>query len=359
MPKFTHRGAYVLGALALFIALDGTSVAQTAVRAITGADVRNGSLTGRDVRNRSLTAADLAPGVLRAGPQGPAGAQGPAGSQGPAGPQGPAGERGETGPPGPDPMGATHVRVRGDGKTPTANAEALRAALASITDASAAKPYVLQLAPGVYDLGSTTLAMKPEVSIAGAGAGATRITGDQAQIPFGEALVVGADRTVLRDVTVTNQSDAQGSFHTVLAVTNGARMRIEDAVLEGRTSGFRAYALVAERDSSVEVRESRLESDSQFEAGAALAFTGSSIRVRGSELVARSSQSAVSLAVSQFGSTAVVENSALASSDIALLTTDGAKATVGASRVEGRASGNLTCVASYNGSFAPLSGNCS
>ena len=57
------------------------------------------------------------------------------------------------------------------------NGAALRAALASITDASATRPYVIQLAPGIYELGHATLAMKPDISIAGAGAAVTRITG--------------------------------------------------------------------------------------------------------------------------------------------------------------------------------------
>ena len=79
MLKTPHIGsAHVLAAVALFVALGGTAMANDKVRAfVTGADVRNGSLTGKDVRNRSLTAADLAPGVLRAGSQGPAGPQGP------------------------------------------------------------------------------------------------------------------------------------------------------------------------------------------------------------------------------------------------------------------------------------------
>ena len=151
--------AHLLVGVMLFVALGGTAMADDSVRAlITGADVRNGSLTGRDVRNGSLTRSDLAPGALRAGPAGP------------TGPQGPPGERG---PGGPDLAGATHVRVRGD-RSPAENGEALRGALAAITDASAAKPYVIQLAPGSYgQLGGTTLAMKPDVSIAGAGADPT------------------------------------------------------------------------------------------------------------------------------------------------------------------------------------------
>jgi hypothetical protein len=318
-------------------------VAETAMRAITGADVRNGSLTGRDVKNRSLTRADLAPGVLRRGPAGPAGAEGRAGARGPAGPAGP------------DLAGATHVRVRGD-RTPAANGEALRAALASITDAAATRPYVLQLAPGVYELGDRTLAMKPDVSITGAGAAVTRITGDQRQIALDEALVLGADRTLLRDVTVTNRGDAGADLHNVLAVSGGAAMRIEDAVVEAETAVVRGWALIATGGSSVEVRDSRLVSDSR-DPNAALATEGSQLRIRGSELVAAGQGHAHGLTARDPGTTAVVENSSIESSGRALNGIRGT-ITVGASRLVGGVSGDVTCVGSYDGNFAPLSASC-
>ena len=79
--------------------------------------------------------------------------------------------------------------------------------------------------------------MKPHVSIAGAGAAVTRITGDQAQDVFGEGLVIGADGTMLRDVTVTNRGDAGGNFHYVMVVPGATAMRIEDAVVEVHTVG--------------------------------------------------------------------------------------------------------------------------
>ena len=355
--------AHALAAIALFVALGGTSVAATAVRAITGADVRNGSLTGRDVRNGSLTRADLAPGVLTAGPAGSQGPAGPTGSQGPAGPQGPAGERGDRGPAGPDLAGATHVRVRGD-LAPVKNGVELRDALASITDASPIKPYVIQLAPGVYELGDTTLAMKPDVSIAGAGADSTRITGDQSQVAFGDALVLGADRTLLRDVTVVNGGDMATAYHSVLAVSGGATMRIEDAVLEAETTGIRGNVLIASSGASVEVRDSRLVSDSGALPTAAQAVGGSALRIRGSELVAKGQDSAFALEV--INSTASVESSTLVSPNFAISAVGSAGAKVGASRVVGTARGvvssgvrgSVTCVGSYDADFVPVNNDC-
>ncbi len=223
------------------------------------------------------------------------------------------------------------MRVRGD-RTPAENGAALRAALASITDASATRPYVIQLAPGVYELGHETLAMKPDVSIAGAGAATTRITGDQGQATLGEALVLGADRTLLRDVTVVNRGDMAAHFHNAMAVLGGAAMRIEDAVVEGGGSpepGGGGGPATPTRRIVVAV----------------YVADGSDVRIRGSELVASSQLPPFALYLQGDGSTAVVENSALVSPHLGVAALTGATATVGASRVEG-------------GGFAPVDVNC-
>jgi hypothetical protein len=69
--------------------------------AVTGAQVRDGSLTGRDVRNSSLTTRDVRNQSLLAqdfnAGQLPAGPQGPKGDTGDRGPQGLQGEPGATG----------------------------------------------------------------------------------------------------------------------------------------------------------------------------------------------------------------------------------------------------------------------
>ena len=65
-------------------------------------------------------------------------------------------------------------------------------------------------------------------------------------------------------------------------------MRIEDAVLEGRTRVPAAYALTASGGSFVEVNDSRLMSGSE-ETHVAIGIEGSDFRIRGSELVAMGS----------------------------------------------------------------------
>jgi hypothetical protein len=245
------------------------------------------------------------------------------------------------------------VRVRGD-RARAENGAALRAALASITDASQAKPYVLQLAPGVYELGGTPLAMKPDVSIAGAGADATRIAGDVGHNSLGVALIQGATRTVLRDLTIVNRGDVNARLHATLTLFD-ATMRIEDAVLEAHAANDDGIALVMSL-ASVEVRDSRLESDSAGVGRAATALAGSRLWIRGSELVARGAW-AYGLSVHDAGTSAIVENSALVSSGEAVWANAG-QAQVGASRIVGAAGGNVTCVGSYDGRFDPVGAGC-
>jgi hypothetical protein len=80
--------------LAVFLALGGPAFAvdagRSALKLITGKNVKDSSLTTKDIKNRSLLSADFKPGQL------------PAGAQGAAGPAGPTGPKGNTGPPGAD-----------------------------------------------------------------------------------------------------------------------------------------------------------------------------------------------------------------------------------------------------------------
>jgi hypothetical protein len=109
----------VLALLALFVALGGTAVGESAMTAanelITGKQIKNKSVTSADIKDNSLRRSDIragavtsdevADGSLRAADfqagQLPAGERGPSGQTGAAGPQGPKGEIGAAGPQGP------------------------------------------------------------------------------------------------------------------------------------------------------------------------------------------------------------------------------------------------------------------
>lgn len=100
----------MIGSIALFVALSGTSYAvatqvapqsvgtvQLKNNAVTSPKIRANAVTSVHVRNRSLQANDFARGQLPAGAEGPEGPEGPAGPTGPTGPAGPAGPAGAAG----------------------------------------------------------------------------------------------------------------------------------------------------------------------------------------------------------------------------------------------------------------------
>ena len=95
-----------LGAIALFVALGGTSFAvatgsidsgEIKNNAIRSEDIRNNDIRSKDVRTGSLLARDFKLGQLPTGPQGPKGDTGPQGPKGDTGAPGAEGEPGISG----------------------------------------------------------------------------------------------------------------------------------------------------------------------------------------------------------------------------------------------------------------------
>lgn len=88
-----HFRSNVVGYLALFVALCGTSYAATNLpqNSVGTPQLRDGAVTGPKVKAHSLTAKDFRQGQLPAGKRGPQGVPGTHGAQGPPGPPGPQG----------------------------------------------------------------------------------------------------------------------------------------------------------------------------------------------------------------------------------------------------------------------------
>jgi hypothetical protein len=90
--------------------------------------------------------------------------------------------------------------------TAAQNGQRLRDVLAAIPSPSATSPALVRIEPGVYDIGTSQLAMRPFVDIEGSGPGVTRITNSVA----GGGVSVGVVRLVsnaeLRDLTVENRN---------------------------------------------------------------------------------------------------------------------------------------------------------
>lgn len=103
--------------------------------------------------------------------------------------------------------------------TAVQNGSALLAALTGITTASDTNPWLLKIEPGIYDVGTGTLAMKQYVDIEGSGEGATRITG-LGRPTNAAGTVHTAGNSELRDLTV--ESRGGDAYAKALFVDGGA-----------------------------------------------------------------------------------------------------------------------------------------
>lgn len=162
------------------------------------------------------------------------------------------------------PIQTVHVHpVPGDH---TASGTALLNAMSGITNSSTTKRYVLKLEPGIYDVGSTELEMKPYVDIEGSGQQSTIIQGAGNNVDDLTAVIQAAASTELRNLQVkstgsshTNSiailvpEDADLRIYDVTATASGAtvnwavRNRNGNAVIEGSTlnaiGGSSAYGI--------------------------------------------------------------------------------------------------------------------
>jgi len=90
--------------------------------------------------------------------------------------------------------------------TQAASGTSLRNAINAITDATASNPYLVIIEPGIYDIGSTGLTMKPYVDIQGSGEDVTKITGNVDSASSG--VIICASNSELRFLTVENTGGA-------------------------------------------------------------------------------------------------------------------------------------------------------
>lgn len=98
-----------------------------------------------------------------------------------------------------------------NGPQPTDNGAALLKALALIPSPSATRPYLIKLEPGVYDLGTGQLQLRPFVDIEGTGEDLTVITAQgKSDNPLNgpNGTVVGASNSELRFLTIQNRGGA-------------------------------------------------------------------------------------------------------------------------------------------------------
>jgi hypothetical protein len=117
----------------------------------------------------------------------------------------------------------------------------VQAAIDSITDAAADKPYLVWVAPGVYN---ETVTMKPYVHLQGAGQEATAInsTATNSSFPPTQATLVLAQNTSLRDLTVGNAGT--GSRNAALLATDSTTQTlVADVTARAQGAGTSYYAI--------------------------------------------------------------------------------------------------------------------
>jgi hypothetical protein len=95
----------------------------------------------------------------------------------------------------------THTVIVHPNEDPVVAGQDLLQAVAQISNPSATNPYLVKVEPGVYDVDTSSLFMRPFVDLEGSGEGITTIT---STVSTGYGTVVGADNSELRFLTVRN-----------------------------------------------------------------------------------------------------------------------------------------------------------
>ena len=255
-------------------------------------------------------------------------------------------------------LGVQVVNVRGDG-TAAANGTALRSAMTAITDASASKPYTVQLGAGSYDLGATQFTVKAFVTISGAGRGATFLTSTAGVANPNGALTMGNNSEVSR-LSFTNTPPAVNATRIAVGVPSGVSARLVDVFVKLVTT---RGVVVLPQGGTVDIVDSHLRgefpSGSVF-ASVAYSYLSATMRIRDSrlELVADSSSNE-SVVGSQDAGVLEVENSRLISNDqVARIVSTPATLRIANSLLDGVTTGvgaTIVCFDTYDENFAAVS----
>jgi hypothetical protein len=311
--------------------------------------------------------------TTKTGPRGPRGPRGLAGATGPAGPPGPSGAPGANGS-----DAAAFVRtivVSPVGSSASVNGTALLAALASITGAGAANPYLVWIEPGVYDLGSSSLLVPSHVDVQGSGQDVTTIEGE------GEVALVAGPDTELRELTVADANalgsaeaiDTSGGLHDVTAsasgtsaatgvLAEGPTMVIDDVTAQASASATSSFVQGIETLGSAQIDGGSFTATEDAAAGQAAAlFAESPATLSGVSL--RASGGATPYAVDL-----VADSAAVAVSDSTLVGAGGFYVSAGdtlgvaGSQIPGVAisgAGTARCPDDWLADFATASADCS
>lgn len=246
--------------------------------------------------------------------------------------------------------GPTVVPVAGD-QTAAANGTALRNAMAAITDATSTKPYVISLAPGTYDLGTSSLTLKANVSLVGSGRTATVLVGNFPS-QSGGLVNLGAN-TALERLSVRNVTSTTTNWATAVMGNGGtvsARLTEVSTVAEGSAEN---YGLLAFSGAQV------IADESQFVGRSTTAY-GVGIYSVSNALVRASNVEAVSAAPSGYaldahnGATIEFMHGFANGPARRSLTSVAPTLKIAHSRLDGGTTGGVLCFGVHDTAWAPV-----
>jgi hypothetical protein len=202
------------------------------------------------------------------------------------------------------------------------------AAVNSITDVSAANPYLVVIGPGIYTI-THTLQMKPYVDIVGSGENVTRLTGaiSTGSLDVSSAIISGANNCTLSSLTVENT----GSNSFSIALYNSSVSPWVNDVTATASGGTYNYGVFN--------------------------YSGPSPTM--TDVIATASGGTSNIGVYNFSSYPAIRRSTMKSDNYSLYSSGGT-ATVSQSTLIGSVFGGTsnTCVACDNGSGTALGANC-
>lgn len=275
--------------------------------------------------------------------------------------------------------------------TATQNGTALLQAMAQINAAnpSAANPWLLKLEPGNYDLSGNSLTLAPFVDLEGSGAGITVISSTVGTgFPLTAGTVNLAANSEIRQVQVINTNNANRNGALVVPV-NATNVRVSqvNAVMQATGVG-ESYALYNNSGAVTTIQNSRFQVSGAASSNFGLRTDGGTLIVSSSNITIPNGTTNAGIAVLASGTVtmsnstflvsggttnsfaAYADNSKLTSQNSTLSATGAGSfgifnvsgssvVRVGASGVSGASgnttpSGTITCVASWTGTFAPL-----
>jgi hypothetical protein len=129
--------------------------------------------------------------------------------------------------------------VAGD---PIASGNALLSAVAGITDASATKPYVVKVDPGIFNLGTSSLTMKQYVDLEGTGQLATVIQGT-GQMTNLNGVINAAANAEVRELQVQSQASGNNVSIGIFASNVNTSIRDVTIVSTGGTALSATYGI--------------------------------------------------------------------------------------------------------------------